>query len=314
MECVQLGSSGLSVSKLCFGTLTMSPLQRNMPPAEGARLLIYAYERGVRFLDTADLYETYPHIRLALKDAPDYVISTKAYCYDRETAQAALERAFWGLGRDYVDLFMLHEQESLYTLRGHEEALVFLEEQRRLGHIGAVGVSSHYAGCVRACARFPMIRVIHPLINLGGVGIQDGTRADMEAAIAHARAHGIGIFAMKPLGGGHLISTSREAMEYALHSPLIDSVAVGMQSFEEIDANVALAEGAPEAYERLEALRHRKRQMMVHDYCEGCGRCAARCGQGAISIVNGRATVDPEKCVFCGYCARVCPQFCIKVV
>lgn len=309
-----MGSSGLSVSKLCFGTLTMSPLQKNMSPAEGARLLIYAYERGVRFLDTADLYETYPHIRLALKEAPAYVISTKAYCYDRETAQAALERAFRGLGRDYVDLFMLHEQESLYTLRGHEEALVFLEKQRQLGHIGAVGVSTHYANCVRACARFPMIRVVHPLINVGGIGIQDGTRADMEASIAHARAHGIGIFAMKPLGGGHLISTSREAMEYALNSPLIDSVAVGMQSIEEIDANIALAEGAPEAYQRLEALRHRKRHLMVHDYCEGCGKCAARCGQGAISIVNGRATVDAEKCVFCGYCARVCPQFCIKVV
>ena len=96
MQNVQLGSSGLSVSKLCFGTLTMSPLQQNMPPEEGARLLVYAYERGVRFLDTADLYETYPHIRLALKQAPDYVVSTKAYCYDRETARAAFERAFIG--------------------------------------------------------------------------------------------------------------------------------------------------------------------------------------------------------------------------
>ena len=314
MQSVQLGSSGLSVSKLCFGTLTMSPLQKNMSPEAGADLLVHAYERGVRFLDTADLYETYPHIRLALKRAPDYVISTKAYCWDRETAQAALERAFRGLGRDYVDLFMLHEQESLYTLRGHEEALVFLEEQRRLGRIGAVGVSTHYAGCVRACARFPMIRVVHPLINVGGVGIQDGARADMEAAIAHVRDQGVGIFAMKPLGGGHLIQSSREAMAYALTSPLIDSVAVGMQSFEEIDANVALAEGAPDAAERMERLHHRRRRMMVHDYCEGCGKCAARCGQKAISIVNGRATVDPEKCVFCGYCARVCPQFCIKVV
>lgn len=314
MQSVQLGASGLSVSKLCFGTLTMSPLQRNMSPEQGARLLVYAYERGVRFLDTADLYETYPHIRLALKDAPDYVISTKAYCYDRETAQAALERAFRGLGRDYVDLFMLHEQESLYTLRGHEEALVFLEEQRQKGHIGAVGVSSHYAGCVRACARFPMIRVVHPLINIGGVGIQDGTRADMESAIAHVRERGVGIFAMKPLGGGHLIQTSREAMEYALSSPLIDSVAVGMQSFEEIDANVALADGMPEAAEKMETLHHRRREMMVHDYCEGCGRCAERCGQKAIRILNGRAVINPEKCVFCGYCARVCPQFCIKVV
>ena len=311
MHSVELGSSGLRVSKLCFGTLTMSPLQRSMTPEQGASLLLYAYERGVRFLDTADLYETYPHIRLALQSAPDYVVSTKAYCYDRATAQAALERAFRGLGRDYVDLFMLHEQESLYTLRGHEEALAFLEEQRALGHIGAVGVSTHYAGCVRACTRFPAVRVVHPILNLGGVGIRDGSREDMEQAVAHARAHGIGIFAMKPLGGGHLIASNREAMEYALTSPLIDSVAVGMQSEAEIDANVAIAEGnaAP-----MEPLRDRRREMMVHDYCEGCGRCAARCHQRAISIVEGRAQVDPEKCVFCGYCAQVCPQFCIKVV
>ena len=304
----------MSVSKLCFGTLTMSPLQKNMTPSEGAALLIYAYERGIRFLDTADLYETYPHIREALKSAPDYVISTKAYCWDRETAQAALERAFRGLGRDYVDLFMLHEQESLYTMRGHEEALLFLEEQRQRGHIGALGVSTHFAGCVRAVPRFPLIRVVHPLINVGGIGIQDGSRADMEDAIAHAREAGCGIFAMKPLGGGHLIQSSREALEYVLTSPLLDSVAVGMQSFEEIDANIAICEGKNDAQARLEGLRHRRREMMVHDYCEGCGRCARRCAQKAISIVNGRAVIDQDKCIFCGYCARVCPQFCIKVV
>ena len=312
MQKVKLGASGLEVSKLCFGTLTMSPLQKNMTPSEGARLLNYAYERGVRFLDTADLYETYPHIREALKSSPDYVISTKAYCYDRETAQAALERAFRGLGRDYVDLFMLHEQESLYTLRGHEEALVFLEEQRQKGHIGAVGVSTHFSACVRAATHFPMIRVIHPLINIGGIGIQDGTREDMEACISHARDFGMGIFAMKPLGGGHLMQSNREALEYALNNPLLDSVAVGMQSFAEIDANVAICEGKIDP--EMEALRSRKREMMVHDYCEGCGRCAERCKQQAITIQNGRACIDEEKCVFCGYCARVCPQFCIKVV
>ena len=170
MQMTTLGRSGLKVSRLCYGTLTMSPLQRDMSPEAGARLLVYAYERGVRFLDTADLYGTYPHIRLALRDAPDYVISTKAYCYDRQTAREALERAFRGTGRDYIDLFMLHEQESLYTLRGHEEALAYLAEQRERGHIGAVGVSTHFCACVLAATRFPMIDVIHPLINLEGIG------------------------------------------------------------------------------------------------------------------------------------------------
>ncbi len=309
-----LGRSGLTVSQMCFGTLTMSPLQQNMTPEAGARLLVYAYEKGVRFLDTADLYGTYPHIALALKHAPDYVISTKAYCWDRPTAQAALERAYRGLGRDYVDLFMLHEQESLYTLRGHEEALEYLAEQKVRGHIGAVGVSTHFVACVKAAPRFPMLDVIHPLINLEGIGIQDGSREDMESAIAAARERGIGIFAMKPLGGGHLISGSKAALEYALNNSLLDAVAIGMQSVEEIDADVAMFEGDPTAFERLEKLRHRERRVMVHDWCEGCGKCAARCRQKAIEVVNGRAVVDQAKCVYCGYCARACPQFCIKVV
>ena len=309
-----LGRSGLKVSRLCFGTLTMSPLQKNMTPREGARLLAYAYERGVRFLDTADLYGTYPHIALALKDAPDYVISTKAYCWDEETARAALERAYRGLNRDYIDLFMLHEQESLYTLRGHEEALVYLEKQKALGHIGAIGVSTHYVACVLAAPRFPMIDVIHPLINRAGIGIQDGSREDMENAIRLARERGIGVFAMKPLGGGHLISGNAEALDWALNSPLLDSIAIGMQNTQEIDADVAAFEGAESAAGLLGALRDRPRHIMVHDWCEGCGRCAARCRQKAIAIVNGRAAIDPEKCVFCGYCARECPQFCIKVV
>ena len=79
MQSVRLGASGLTVSRLCFGTLTVSPLQMDMPVEQGAELLIYAYARGVRFLDTADLYGTYPHIRRALMEAPDYVVSTKAY-------------------------------------------------------------------------------------------------------------------------------------------------------------------------------------------------------------------------------------------
>ena len=45
MEMRKLGRSGLMVSRLCFGTLTMSPLQRDMPPEDGARLLEGVYRR-----------------------------------------------------------------------------------------------------------------------------------------------------------------------------------------------------------------------------------------------------------------------------
>lgn len=309
-----LGDTGIQVSKLCFGTLTMSPLQKNMTVRQGAALLAYAYERGVRFLDTADLYGTYPHIREALKSAPEYVISTKAYCWDEKTASEALERAYRGVGREYIDLFMLHEQESLYTLRGHEEALNYLTRQRELGRIGAVGVSTHYAGCVAATRRFPQIQVVHPLINQRGIGIRDGSRQDMEVAIHQAHQRGVGIFAMKPLGGGHLIHDSASALQYILTQPDIDAVAMGMQSFEEIDADVAAFENAANAENLLSPLRNRTRHLMVHDWCEGCGNCEQRCPQNAIHVINGRAVPDQTRCILCGYCAQVCPQFCVKVV
>ena len=119
---------------------------------------------------------------------------------------------------------------------------------------------------------------------------------------------------MKPLGGGHLIGSNLASLQYAIQSPLLDSVAVGMQSIAEIDANAALFDGGPDAEAQLDRLHSRSRRMMVHDWCEGCGKCAERCRQGAITIVGGRSQIDPKKCVFCGYCARVCPQFCIKVV
>ena len=89
MEMRSLGASGMQVSRLCFGTLTMGPMQRGFSPERGAALLTYAYARGFRFLDTADIYDTYPHIRLALQKCA-YRVSTKAYCWDKATASAAL--------------------------------------------------------------------------------------------------------------------------------------------------------------------------------------------------------------------------------
>lgn len=311
---VLLGSTGLSVSKLCFGTLTMSPLQTDMSPRDGARLLLVARELGVRFVDTADLYLTYPHIREALKSSPDLMVSTKAYCYDEKTANEAVERAFRGLGREYVDVFMLHEQESIHTLRGHEQALLTLRKYKERGLIGAVGVSTHHVACVRAAATFGGIDVIHPIFNLAGLGVADGTRQEMEAAVARAHDMGIGILAMKPLGGGHLIDSIEDAWQYVRDAQCVDSIAVGMQTEDEIRANVKWCAGEAVDPELSARVKQRRRSLMIHDWCEGCGLCAKRCGQGALTVIDGRARVDRSKCVLCGYCAPVCPQFCIKVV
>lgn len=308
-----LGKTGIEVSRLCFGALTMSPLQCDMPPERGAELILYAYERGVDFVDTAEYYRNYAHIKPALARAPSIKVAAKAYCYDSKTAAESFENAMRGLGRDYIDIFELHEQEDIHTLRGHREALDYLNEQKVKGRIGAVGVSTHHVECVHAAVYFGGIDVIFPLINIAGLGIQGGTREDMEREIVRAADAGIGLYAMKALGGGNLLSRREEAIAYALSLPGISSVAVGMQSEDEIDCNVALFNGLKPAQDVVRRIAKSERRLLIDDWCEGCGRCVKRCGQGALSLVNGKSQVDKSKCVLCGYCAGVCPEFCIKV-
>ena len=67
MEYHKLGQTPFMVSRICFGALTMGPLGANLSPAEGAKVLRKALELGVNFIDTAQYYQTYPHIAAALR-------------------------------------------------------------------------------------------------------------------------------------------------------------------------------------------------------------------------------------------------------
>lgn len=315
MDRKRLGKSNLQVSSLCFGSLTLSPLQRDLPVEEGAELLLYAFGKGMNIIDTAELYDNYPAIALALRQwqGEDILISTKSYAYDKTTAENSLEKARKALDRDVIDIFMLHEQESEHTLRGHAEALEYFDTQKKKGVIRALGISSHYVAGIRAAATHPLLDVVHPIYNQPGLGIVDGTRSDMEEAIQLCRSHDQGILGMKPLGGGHLISQREEALRFALDSPLLDCVAIGMQSQAEIDFNVAVAQWEDPA-PFSEGTKVRKRQLWIHDWCIGCGKCVGRCQQGALCLEDGKAVVEQEKCILCGYCGSVCPEFCIKVL
>lgn len=309
-----LGKSGLNVFPLAFGTLTISPMQRNFPPEKGAELILYAADQGINLFDTAQLYDTYEPLRLALKKRPDLLISTKSYAWDRPTAQEAFDDARRRLDMDVIPIFLMHEQEDMLTLKGHREAFDFYLEQKARGNIKAVGFSTHRVAAVDYAPRYPGLDIIHPLINLTGVGIPDGTRDDMAAAIARAHDAGIGIFAMKPLGGGHLLKSPAEAFDYLKGLGCIDAVCCGMQSQDEIDVNLRLMEGLAPDPAAAERTQREPRRLIIHDWCRACGKCVERCRQGALSIRDGMCVCDQSKCVRCGYCAPVCEEFCIKVI
>lgn len=312
-----LGKTGLRVSRLCFGTLTLGPLQAHLPLEEGAALLAEAYRCGINFWDTAEHYQNYAYLRLALKKIQTLpVIATKTYAYDRAGAQASFEKARREMDIDTVPIFLLHEQESALTLKGHREALDFFLEAKAKGLIGAVGISTHTVAAVRAAAEAGHLDVLHALINYKGIGIKDGTVEDMLKALSGAYKKGLGIYGMKALGGGHLISTAEKALKFVKNLKELHSFAVGMASSEELLVNLHYCQGLKPPPEIEARLSLKKRRLEIEEWCIGCGSCVEKCPQGALSLEKEepvRAVVDPERCILCGYCGAYCPEFCIKI-
>lgn len=315
LERVILGNTNIEVSKLCFGSLTMTPFQANLTEKEGAYLIEYAYEKGINFIDTAEIYNNYNYIRAALKGIKreDYVIATKSYAYTKEMAKESIDLALKSLGTDYIDIFLLHEQESIHTVRGHFEAIEYFMKAKEKGIIRSFGISTHRIQGVLAAKEVKEIEIIHPIVNKNGIGIQDGNINDMLKELEELYHMDKGIYGMKPLGGGHLIKEVETAFNYVKAIPFIHSFAIGMQSKLEIDANVHLLEHGYIPDELLKDIKSKKRKLIVADYCIACGNCVKRCKQNGIEIIDGIATPN-DNCILCGYCATVCPGFCIKVI
>lgn len=313
MKYNELGTTGIIVSKLCFGGLTVGPLQKNLSPKEGGRVIEYAFDRGVNFIDTAQMYETYPHIKEGLKhfNRHDYVIASKSYAYDKKTALESVNEALKALNTDYIDIFMLHEQESEHTLRGHYEALETFLELKKKGIIRAVGLSTHAVAGVKAAIMHEEIEVIHPILNVSGLGIIDGTRDEMLGAIQSFKG---GVYSMKPLGGGNLLNRVEQSFDYILNQAGIDSIAVGMQNVDEIDYNIKRFNEEVIPVDLKETLKRQSRRLQIADWCINCGKCIERCHHNALEPGQKKPTIVRDKCVLCGYCAAVCGEFCIKVV
>lgn len=332
---VKSGGENIKVSKLCFGSLCMGPLQSNLSVKDGAKVICRAFDLGVNFIDTAQLYKTYPYIKAALDltaDKNKIVVSTKTYAHTRKLAKDALDESLRGLGRDFVDIFMLHEQESVHTVYGHIEALEYLFEQKRAGIIKAVGISTHHVAGVYGAIEFnrtykssyseDKLDVIHPMHNMTGLGIisesdKSGSAIfQMETALAEAKKSGFFIFSMKPLGGGNLYAKAKEALGFSLNKPFIDSVAVGMKSETEVDENVNFFETGrfTEEYHRSYLKKSGGKRLHIDDWCEGCGKCVSACPSKALEISDGAASCDQGKCVLCGYCSGACGSFAIKII
>ena len=316
MKQIQLGNSGISTFPLIFGTLPLGPLQAGLSPKDGGRLIRHALERGVTMLDTAALYKTYPLIRAALAGWQGQVtIASKTHAADAATARLHVEEALRELKREQLDIVHLHGARIADPFVERASVLEELFRMKEEGKIGHVGLSSHYIAAFRKAALHPEIEVIHPLINRIGMGILDGSAAEMAGAITACARSGQGVYAMKALAGGNLISEARQSLAYVAGLGGVHGVAIGMLSEQEIDANIAFFEQGTVDEELWAALEKRRRRLRIMEqFCKGCGHCVETCGSKALTMVAGKAVVDDAACILCGYCGAACPEFIIRVV
>ena len=320
MQKMLLGKTGLEVSELCFGALPMGPLQKKLAAAEGAAVIVRALRGGVNFIDTAQLYQTYEPIRLALEQAAARpVIASKSTVSTYEAMRRAVDEAREAMGLAVVDIFHLHAARADETVfeqrRGAWECL---QDCKAEGLIRAVGVSTHSIPVVRRAAVMDEVDVVFPIINMKGTGILQGTLPEMEEAIHFCLQRGKGVYLMKVLGGGSLVEDYHQAVSYARRvargrAPL----AMGMVSEDEVDYNLAYFQAGDPEKALLPPLQvERKWFQVVEVLCQQCGTCVDFCPNGAISRESADQTpvINHDLCLRCGYCVGECPQFAIRMV
>ena len=307
-----LGRTGLEVTPVGFGVLTVGKTQLNYSISKGASLLRYALDCGFNFLDTAQYYETYPYIREALKGLPfDPVISSKCLGSSRAEMKEAIEEARVSLDRDVIDIFLLHEMGGMEVFKERRGALEYLLEAKAKGLVKAAGVSAHDVQAVKIAGEMDVMDVIFPLINYQGLGIRNGdgfgTKEQMAEAIGKASANGKGVFAMKAFGGGNLAGNYKTALDYVRNLPGVDSIMVGFGYRHEIDRIIEYMEGRLDSDYQPDVSQ--KRMFVCQGDCMGCGACMKRCSSKAIFWnESGLASINPALCVTCGYCAPACPE------
>jgi len=316
MKKCALGKTGIMVTEMCFGALPMGPLQANISVEKGAKLIRTALEKGINFIDTAEGYKTYPHIKEALEGYDEEVIiATKSHAETYQGMEQSIKDTLVSLDRKYIDIFLLHAARvALSVFEERAGALQCLKDYKAKGVIRAIGISTHVVEVVRRATEIKEIDIIFPILNKLGMGIVGGSIEDMIKAILEAHQAGKGLYAMKALAGGHLIDQLEEAFNFVRNIEGISSLAVGMVSLEELELNIKIFNDEKIPKNLFAQKIKPSKKLIILSFCKGCGTCVKTCPNNALSLENGKAVVDHKLCILCGYCNPVCPLFAIRLI
>lgn len=294
MQYTMLGKTNLRVSRLGFGAMRLPMCgegeNQRIDRDKAIPMILHAFENGVNYIDTAVGYCNRDSQRVvgeALKcwSGGNIVVSTKNHCYDDEKQWwTHLEDSLERLQVPCIDIYNTHGVTwQRYVDQVEPAVSKWLAKARDQGLIKHICTSFHDSNAA-------LIKVVDTGFYESVTLQYNMLDRTLEEGIAHARAKGLGVVVMGPVGGGRLGEPSGElqralarpvpipelAMRFVLANPAVDVALSGMSTLEQVIDNlrtcsdpVPLSAADHQAIED-HLLRLRK---MADLYCTGCGYC-----------------------------------------
>jgi hypothetical protein len=247
-DLVTLGRSRLQTTLLGIGTGTNGGRQQLGLGQNGFTALVrHALDRGIRYIDTADMYFTHLFVRFAVQGVPreKYFIQTKTRALHPEVAKADIERFRRELKVDRIDSLLMHCMTKASWPTDMRPVMDVLQEAKHKGRVGAVGISCHGWEPLAASPACDWIDVQLARINPFGA-VMDAQPEQVAGVLKKLHDSGRGVLGMKIYGESGFGSREKRlaSLKYVLGLGSVDAFTIGFVNPQQIDETLELIEQA----------------------------------------------------------------------
>jgi predicted aldo/keto reductase-like oxidoreductase len=258
---VTLGKTGIKLSRLGVGTGSNNGREQTALGRDGfTKLIHYAYDQGITYIDTAEAYRTFEWISGAVKGLPREKLFIQSKVDGKpDDVLAVIDHHRKVFNTDYIDSLLVHcMTQGTWTDEWKRIMDAFNEAQEKKW-IRAKGVSCHSLPALRSATASDWAEVHLVRVNPQGV-YTDGAVADWTSSIHHEispvmqeiktmHEKGHGVIGMKIYGAGTFTGAEdrEKSIRFAMGCKDIDAIVIGFTSTQQIDEaiermNRALAE------------------------------------------------------------------------
>ncbi len=241
VDTVALGKTGLKVTRLAMGMGTNGwnhESNQTRIGLEKFKLMVKAgFDRGIRFLDTADTYGSHPFVKEAIKLKPreELTVMTKIWTenlawHPLQPVDQIIERIRQELQTDYLDIVLLHCMTNARWTDEKRRFMDGLSEAKARGLIKKVGFSAHDFGALEAGVNHEWPEVVLARINNKEIRM-DGAPDKVMNLLEIAGSKGKGVLGMKIFGCGGLLKEEERmaSLNYIVGSQKVHAMTIGFE-------------------------------------------------------------------------------------